>query len=212
MSSWFSRTRFNVLTLSLSLFLSYLILLCFLNPSLSLSLYFFLNFTLPRSLSYLLTYSLSATFVPFSFLYSHFPKFTSEISVPNPRCVQRSPAHLTILFVPQQPLPVHHIRSIKAQTATLSLNPFLEIHQLSLFFYVELSFIDNEGRGRKGGRGKSQVQTQNRNSKRLVHSRLDIFFFFFFFFFLRSFQEKRNRKRARIEARFRRVKSTPCTF
>lgn len=100
MSSWFSRTRFNVLTLSLSLFLSYLILLCFLNPSLSLSLYFFLNFTLPRSLSYLLTYSLSATFVPFSFLYSHFPKFTSEISVPNPRCVQRSPAHLTILFVP----------------------------------------------------------------------------------------------------------------
>ena len=125
-------------SLSLSLFLSYLILLFFLNPSLSLSLYFFLNFTLPRSLSYLLPL--------FSLPQIHFRNFRPES--PLRSTFTRTPDH------PLRPLPVHHIRSIKAQTATLSLNPFLEIHQLSLFFYVELSFIDNEGRGRKGGERK----------------------------------------------------------
>lgn len=96
MSSWLSRTRFNVLTLSLFFFLilSYSF---FLTPSLSLSLYFFfLNFTLPRSLSYLLTYSLSATFVPFSFLYS-LPQIHFRIP-------SRSPMRSTFTRTPDHPL------------------------------------------------------------------------------------------------------------
>lgn len=94
-SSWLSRTRFNVLTLSLFFFLilSYSF---FLTPSLSLSLYFFfLNFTLPRSLSYLLTYSLSATFVPFSFLYS-LPQIHFRIP-------SRSPMRSTFTRTPDHP-------------------------------------------------------------------------------------------------------------
>ena len=86
-------------------------------------------------------------FLPlFSLPQIHFRNFRPES--PLRSTFTRTPDH------PLRPLPVHHIRSIKAQTATLSLNSFLEIHQLSLFFYVELSFIDNEGRGRKGGERK----------------------------------------------------------
>lgn len=95
MSSWLSRTRFNVLTLSLFFFLilSYSF---FLNSlSFSLPLFFFLNFTLPRSLSYLLTYSLSATFVPFSFLYS-LPQIHFRIPSRSPMrsTFTRTPDHL----------------------------------------------------------------------------------------------------------------------
>lgn len=96
MSSWLSRTRFNVLTLSLFFFLilSYSF---FLNSlSFSLPLFFFLNFTLPRSLSYLLTYSLSATFVPFSFLYS-LPQIHFRIP-------SRSPMRSTFTRTPDHPL------------------------------------------------------------------------------------------------------------
>lgn len=110
----------------------------FLTPSLSLSLYFFfLNFTLPRSLSYLLTYSLSATFVPFSFLYS-LPQIHFRIP-------SRSPMRSTFTRTPDHPLRLPAAPSgsslVHQNTRDFSLNPFLEIHQLSL---LSLNYIDNE--------------------------------------------------------------------
>lgn len=79
---------FFFLILSYSFFLNSL--------SFSLPLFFFLNFTLPRSLSYLLTYSLSATFVPFSFLYS-LPQIHFRIP-------SRSPMRSTFTRTPDHPL------------------------------------------------------------------------------------------------------------
>lgn len=162
-----------------SFFFSYLILLFFLNSlSFSLPLFFFLNFTLPRSLSYLLTYSLSATFVPFSFLYS-LPQIHFRIP-------SRSPMRSTFTRTPDHPLRPPAAPSGSSLVHQNTRDFFSKsFSRDSLIILLSLNYIDNEGGG-----GEIKITNSTRNA---VETRTTFTRDLIFFFFLRS--EKKERER-----------------